>query len=135
MHLKSDIQKRKLGYKGGHLPYSGALLERAREMRKNPTEAELKMWNSYLRNHQLKFIRQKVIDHFIVDFYCPSKQLAIEIDGTIHEKQKMYDKKRSDTLTTYGVSIIRVENDDVLHNIGTVVKKIEECLNCHRQLA
>lgn len=135
MHLKSEIRKRNLIYKGGHLPYNGDLLERAREMRKNPTPAELKLWNLYLRNHQLKFIRQKIIDHYIVDFYCPSKRLAIEIDGRIHDKRQIYDQKRTETLSVYDVAVIRIKNDDVLHNIGIVIKKIEEYLNCQRQLA
>ncbi len=133
MHLKSEIRKRKLVYKGGHLPYNGDLLERAREMRKNPTPAELKLWNSYLRNHELKFIRQKIIDHYIVDFYCPSKRL--EVDGPIHDKQQAYDLKKTETLSVYDVFIIRIKNNDVLHNIGIVIKKVEEYLNCQRQLA
>ena len=129
MHLIHDIKKRNLVYKGGHVPYNGALIERARDMRRKPTKEELILWNSYLRNHQLKFIRQKVIDHYIVDFYCPSKQLAIEIDGGIHKTKFLYDKERTNILSLYGVKVIRIKNKDVLHDLGCVIKRIEQHLN------
>jgi len=67
-----------------HLPYNTALVARAKELRKNMTLAEKKLWYSYLKNFKFKVLRQRPIDHFIVDFYCPSLKLVIEIDGDTH---------------------------------------------------
>ncbi len=62
------------------LPYNPDLVARVKQMRKNPTPAERKLWE-YLRTFPLKFWRQKPIDNFIVDFYCPKLKLVIEVDG------------------------------------------------------
>ena len=67
-----------------HLPYNHHLIELARNMRQNPTPAERKLWCEYLRNVPVRVLRQKPIDRFIVDFYCASVKLAIEIDGEQH---------------------------------------------------
>ncbi|WP_017659751.1 endonuclease domain-containing protein [Baaleninema simplex] len=65
------------------LPYDRSLVERAKEMRKNPTAAERKLWQ-FLRTFPLKMWRQRPIDRFIVDFYCPRLKLVIEVDGAQH---------------------------------------------------
>ncbi|HBE56853.1 MAG TPA: endonuclease, partial [Cyanobacteria bacterium UBA11366] len=67
-----------------HLPYNPALVARAKELRKNMTPAEKKLWYGYLRTFQFRVLRQRPIDHFIVDFYCPSLKLVIEVDGESH---------------------------------------------------
>jgi very-short-patch-repair endonuclease len=64
-----------------HLPYNPKLVERAKNLRKNMTPAEKKLWYSYLRNFKFRVLRQKPIDNFIVDFYCAKLKLVIEIDG------------------------------------------------------
>ncbi|HEY5714550.1 MAG TPA: endonuclease domain-containing protein [Candidatus Gracilibacteria bacterium] len=102
------------------LPYNQYLKERAREMRKNPTPAEHKMWEDLFRDRKLgfKFWRQKPIDQFIVDFYCAELKLAIEIDGDIHDLQKEYDEERSLILENkYGIRLLRFTNDEVLNDI------------------
>ena len=66
------------------LPYNKKLIALARENRKNPNPAEIKIWSEVLRMRQfatLKFLRQKPIDNYIVDFYCSKLRLVIEIDG------------------------------------------------------
>jgi very-short-patch-repair endonuclease len=68
----------------------------ARNLRKEATSEEKKVWNA-LRNRKvlnLKFRRQHVIEGFVVDFYCHELRLAIEIDGKIHKRQKEYDELR-----------------------------------------
>nr|WP_226577239.1 DUF559 domain-containing protein [Microseira wollei] len=67
-----------------HLPYNPQLVERAKELRKNMTPAEKKLWNNYLRRFQFRVLRQRPIDNFIVDFYCANLKLVIEIDGEKH---------------------------------------------------
>ena len=64
-----------------HLPYNPKLVERAKELRKNMTKAERKLWYDYLRNFKYRVHRQRTIDQFIVDFYCFELKLVIEIDG------------------------------------------------------
>lgn len=78
-----------------------------------------------------KFHRQKPLDNFIVDFYCPELMLAIEIDGDSHAKQEEYDLLRSGKLNAYGINVVRYTNDDILFNIEGVyqdlVNKFKKC--------
>jgi hypothetical protein len=68
------------------------IVERASEMRKNPTEEENKMWHIILKHIKPRFIRQKIIGYYIVDFYCPKLKLIIEIDGEQHYIDENKDK-------------------------------------------
>jgi very-short-patch-repair endonuclease len=99
-----------------HLPYNSALIDRARELRKNMTAAEKKLWYGYLRTFKFKVFRQRPIDHFIVDFYCPSLKLVIEIDGDSHftDEGKEYDQERTQRLEGYGLTVLRFTNQQVL---------------------
>ena len=72
------------------------LIEQARHMRADPTQAEALLWEK-LRKRQLgglKFRRQHVIHFFIVDFYCPAAKLVLEIDGSVHAEEEEYDQER-----------------------------------------
>jgi len=107
----------------GFLPYNSKLTELARANRKNPTAAEQKIWNEVLRLCQFadyKFLRQKPIDEFIVDFYCSSLRLVIEIDGDSHAEAVKYDAARTRILSNHGLKLIRYTNNDALHNISGV---------------
>jgi very-short-patch-repair endonuclease len=73
------------------LPFNKSLKPLARELRKNMTDAEKRLW-SKIRRKQLKkiqFYRQKNIGDFIVDFYCPAAKLIIELDGGQHFSKKI----------------------------------------------
>ncbi|MFN9733033.1 MAG: endonuclease domain-containing protein [Microcystis sp.] len=109
-----------------HLPYNPALVARAKELRKNMTLAEKKLWYSYLKNFKFKVLRQRPIDHFIVDFYCPSLKLVIEIDGDTHftDEGKAYDKERTARLESYGLKVIRFTNSQVLRNFEAVCEQL-----------
>ena len=101
------------------IPYNPKLKSFARTNRKNPTPAEKKIWDILSRQQfaEMKFTRQKPLDNFIVDFYCPQLLLAIEIDGDSHTEQELYDDVRSNFLMKkYGVEVIRYNNHDVLNN-------------------
>ena len=91
------------------------------------TLAEKKIWYDYLRNFPYRVHRQRPIDNFIVDFYCPKLKLVIEIDGGIHytENAQEYDQQRTEILEGYGLKVIRFSNEDVLHNLDGVVSFIE----------
>ncbi|HRR19665.1 MAG TPA: DNA methyltransferase, partial [Ignavibacteriales bacterium] len=112
---------------GYHLPYNPKLVERAKELRKNMTEAERKLWNEYLRNFKYRVLRQRPIHHFIVDFYCPTLKLVIEIDGDQHytEDGKAYDEERRKILESYGLREIRFRNKEVLNEFERVCKAID----------
>lgn len=108
MFFAHELKARGLIYNGRHLPYNPQLVERAKQLRKNMTFAEKKLWKKFFKNFPLRVLRQRPIDHFIVDFYIAKLKLVIEIDGEIHEKTENieYDKQRSLFLDVYGLKIV-----------------------------
>ena len=113
------------------LHYNKNLTVLARANRKNPTAAEKKMWNEILRMQQFahyKFLRQKPIANFIVDFYCSELRLAIEIDGDSHGETAEYDVVRTNTLNACGLTVVRYTNEDVLKNIAGVYDDLAQRL-------
>lgn len=100
----------------------------ARCLRQQLTPAEEILWKT-LRNRQLgdlKFRRQHPIGRFIVDFYCPSHKLIIEVDGEIHNQQQDYDQTRTQKLQNFGYLVLRFTNDEVINDLSTVLQKIAE---------
>lgn len=98
--------------------YQKKLIEYARKMRKYPTRAELVVW-SWLKNKQingLRFRRQYIFHSFILDFYCPSKNLAIEIDGSTHDIEGIFNKdiEKEKFLKEKGLRLIRLSDEDIL---------------------
>ncbi len=112
------------------IPSRATLLERAASMRRNPTEPERLLWRA-LSNSQLgghKFRRQSLIGGRIVDFYCPAKALAVEIDGDTHEADQ--DAARDQRLLReHGVAVLRFGNADVMHNLEGVLERLLVSLN------
>ena len=110
------------------------LIEQARQMRAEPTPAEALLWKK-LRKRQLgelKFRRQHIIHYFIVDFYCPTAKLAIEIDGPVHDEQEEYDEERDKILQELGYQVVRFKNADVERNLDQVVAGISNL--CKRRI-
>jgi adenine specific DNA methylase Mod/very-short-patch-repair endonuclease len=124
---KDELRKEGLISNGYHLPYNPKLVEKARELRKNMTEAEKKIWYGFLKNFKYRVLRQRPIHHFIVDFYCPALKLVIEIDGEQHytEEGKAYDEERRKILERYGLREIRFRNKEVMNEFDRVCKEIE----------
>ena len=105
----------------------------ARELRKNETEAEKILW-SYLNKNQiigLQFRRQHPINMFIADFYCPKLKLVIEVDGSIHElpENQEHDIGRSDLFNDLGIKVIRVTNEQIIHEIDYTISQIKMAVN------
>lgn len=103
-------------------------LRRARELRKNSTDAEQFLWK-ILRDRQLnglKFRRQHPFNGYFLDFYCLEKNLAIEIDGSGHaeDQQQNYDQVRTDALKKEGITILRFWNNEVFENPEGVLETI-----------
>lgn len=107
------------------------LSEIAKRFRKNPTKAEKIMWR-YLKDKELfseKFRRQHPLYQFIVDFYCHSKKLIIEIDGEIHQYTFVRDQARDKLFQDHGYHILRFTNEEVFFQIDQVLAKIHEAIS------
>jgi len=113
-----------------YLPYNKNLVSRAKELRKNMTKAERKLWYDYLRNFKYRVHRQRPIDNFIVDFYCPQLKLVIEVDGETHyvENAQEYDAERTQILEGYGLKVIRFTNEEILNNLDGICAEIEKMI-------
>ncbi len=100
----------------------------AKELRRNMTEQEKILWLRLRGNclDGLHIRRQQVILGYIVDFYCHKASLAIELDGSIHSKQKQYDSERDTALSEIGIRVIRIPNRDVEDNIEGVLDLIRD---------
>jgi very-short-patch-repair endonuclease len=106
------------------------VFKRAKELRRNQTEAEAKLW-SYLRNHQLNnigFRRQHAIGNYVVDFCAPRRKLIIELDGGQHLEQEEYDAQRTEFLESRGYKVLRFWNNDVMKSIDDVTREIQRTL-------
>jgi len=100
-----------------------------RELRSRLTSAESYLW-SYLQLRQLggrKFRRQHSVGPYILDFYCPSEKLAVELDGSTHDHEvaQNYDSKRDAFLKGLGIRTLRFENEEIRKNMEGVLKAIE----------
>ncbi|MCX7831066.1 MAG: endonuclease domain-containing protein [Acidobacteria bacterium] len=110
--------------------YNKRLIPRAKELRKNMTIAERRLW-SKIRSKSVKgvrFYRQKIIGNYIVDFYCHKAKLAIELDGSQHYfgNKKKKDFVRDHYLNSLGIKVLRFSDSDVLKNIDGVLQRIWE---------
>ena len=112
------------------LIYNNNLKMYSRDLRKNLTDAERRLWST-IRMKQInscQFYRQRIIGDYIVDFYCPRAKLVIEVDGGQHYSDEMaeVDRKRDDYLKNQGLKVLRFSNTEVLNNIEGVVESILE---------
>jgi very-short-patch-repair endonuclease len=99
----------------------------ARRLRQALTPAEVKLWSA-LRRRQLaglKFRCQHPVGQFILDFYCPTCKLVVEVDGKIHEQQTEYDQARTHYLQAYGYRILRFSNQQVFSDLEAVLDEIK----------
>jgi very-short-patch-repair endonuclease len=105
------------------------LKQRRRELRRNQTDAERVLW-AKVRNEQffeMKFFRQYSVGPYILDFYCPTAKLAVELDGGQHTKSdnREYDAARSEYLKTQGIDVMRFWNNEVMLDIQSVLSLLE----------
>ena len=94
------------------------------------TPEERDLWFKFLKPHSVKFISQKAIDSYIVDFYSPSARLIIEIDGDQHgyEENQASDKIRDKALQAYGFTVLRYTNIQINKNFREVCEDIERVI-------
>ena len=107
--------------------YSSQLSPYAKELRKNMTAQERRLWYDFLHDYPVKFYRQRPIDRFIADFYCSKARLVIELDGGQHfEPAGMsYDQYRDQVLQSYDLAVIRFSNADIDRNLRGVCEYID----------
>lgn len=107
--------------------YSRNTKQAAQELRKNMTPQEKHLWYDYLRTYPQQFRRQKQIDRFIVDFYCASARLVVEIDGSQHFSPEgiSYDAERTSILAQYGLRVIRFTNAQIDEQFQSVCCEID----------
>lgn len=101
-------------------------INNARVLKKEQTKEEKHLWYDFLNTYKPKFIRQHVIGKYIVDFYCASKKIAIEIDGSQHydDIAKEYDQVRTEFLKREGISVLRFTNLEVNTKFREVCESI-----------
>ena len=106
------------------------LTEKSRELRKNMTGEESNLWYDFLRMYPVRFLKQKVIDDYIVDFYCAKAKLVVELDGSQHYEPEgiEYDKKRTNELEKRGLMVMRFSNNDVNADFKQVCKMIDDAV-------
>ena len=99
----------------------------ARTLRKNMTKEERHLWYDFLRDYPVKFLRQKPIGKYIVDFYCAKAKLVIELDGSQHYKKINIEKdtERTEFLERFGLLVVRVPNNQVSLNFRGVCEYID----------
>lgn len=109
------------------IPKDNSQLENARHLRREMTPHERKLWYLFLRKYPVKIYKQRIIGRFIVDFYCASAKLVIELDGSQHYESlgMAYDSERSAFLTALGLEVVRFSNRDVDKDFPGVCAKID----------
>ena len=109
------------------IPKNDSLLCTARKLHKEMTPQELRLWYRFLRTYPIKIYKQRIIGDYIVDFYCASVKLVIEIDGSQHyeESGKEKDTKRTAFLESLGLSVLWFSNRDINCDFDAVCEQID----------
>ena len=109
------------------IPYNKNNIPLAKNLRKNMTLWERKLWYQFLRNYPSRFQRQKAIGEYIVDFYCAKARIVIELDGGGHYEidQQNKDAVRTHTLESIGLIVLRIPNNEIDRNFIGVCEYID----------
>ena len=108
-----------------------ALARRARAMRRNMPEPEMRLWLELRakRFKGVKFRRQKIIGNYIADFAANEPKLVVEIDGDTHAGNENYDARRTETLRREGYRVVRFTNDDVMTSLDSVLEDLARIID------
>ena len=109
------------------------LTANARNLRKNMTKEERHLWYDFLRDYPVRFLRQKVIDNYIVDFYCHEARLIIELDGSQHygPSHLLADSIRTQRLENRDLHVMRIPNNAINENFSGVCAHIDLYVRGH----
>ena len=107
--------------------HNSDLTNNAKALRKNMTKEEKHLWYDFLKNYPVRFLRQKVIDDYIVDFYCHSARLIVELDGSQHYEEKglQKDRIRTERIERRNLTVIRIANNEISGNFEGVCDYID----------
>lgn len=116
------------------VPRNVALMTKARDLRRNMTSQERRLWYEFLRDFPVKIYKQRAIDTYIADFYCASARLVIEVDGSQHftPEGHAYDDIRTSVIERYGLLVIRFTNREVDTQFASVCEKIRLTIETRR---
>jgi len=106
--------------------YNKSLKEYAKKLRKNSTKSEVILWKELLCKSKMdvRFLRQRPIDKYIVDFFCKELKLIIEVDGYSHNFKYDKDIERDQRLNSLGYTVLRIQDEDVFNDILNVEREI-----------
>ena len=99
----------------------------AKMLRKDMTKEEKHLWYDFLRKYPVRFMRQRVIGKYVVDFYCAKAKLVVELDGSGHytDDGKKHDAERTAFLENYGLTVMRIPNSQIHRNFRGVCEHID----------
>ena len=102
----------------------------AKQLRKDMTKEERHLWYDYLKTYPVRFLRQKVLWHYIADFYCAKAKLVIELDGSQHYEDinQEKDMERTAFLEHHGLTVLRIPNNEVSKNFRGVCEYIDSAV-------
>ena len=132
--MNDDYWESRLVARRGHLKYLEELRNLSRQNRKKSTRTEEILWYEVLKNKKtgFKFLRQKPLDRFILDFYCKELLLIIEVDGSSHDKKKNYDEERDKFLRNLNIETLRISTEDIMTNLNKVNYKINKFIEARK---
>ena len=107
--------------------HNSNLVPFAKDLRNNMTKEERHLWYDFLRTYPIRFQRQKVLGKYIADFYCAEAKIVIELDGSQHyeDSNRAQDVERTAFLEAYGLTVIRIPNNEVNQNFRGICEYIE----------
>jgi len=108
--------------------HNAELVPYAKELRKNMTKEERHLWYDFLKEYPVRFQRQKILGHYIADFYCAKAKLVVELDGSQHYEGggPMKDQVRTAFLEGYELTVLRIPNNAVGKNFSGVCEYIDD---------
>lgn len=114
--------------------HNSILTENAKTLRKEMTKEERHLWYDFLRSYPIRFLRQKVIDNYIVDFYCHEARLIIELDGSQHYTTPgiSKDKIRTEKIENRNLTVMRIPNNEINQSFKGVCEYIHTFINNQR---
>ena len=112
------------------LPYNKELTPLAKKLRRDATPQERRLWYEFLKDYPVRFQRQKVIDDYIVDFFCHAARLVIELDGDQHgEIENIHrDALRTAELEALGLRVLRFSNQEIERSPEAVCSAINRAV-------
>lgn len=116
--------------------HNKSLLPAAKALRKNMTKEERHIWYDFLRDYPVKVCRQRIVGKYIVDFYCASAKLVIELDGSQHyePENEEKDRQRTEFLNQYDIEVIRIPNNYVNADFKAVCEYLDAQIRKHLKL-